>query len=194
MHINSIERTERHFSKRTIIGRELSYYERLSVLNLDTLECRRLSCDLTLYYKVFKNLILGLQVNISMYVYNLKVYIPFHMGSIFKRYMCRTNTFDNDFFNRFVSAWNSLPIVFWLNQNLLPLLNIILELLTIYPHFMLYFLEFVCYFVCIFFTLFNVGFTLMVLYPAIIPKMHALFQYRCFYVAFTACFLKFKIK
>jgi len=36
--------------------RDFSYRERLSILNLDTLEYRRLSCDLTLCYKIFNNL------------------------------------------------------------------------------------------------------------------------------------------
>ena len=36
--------------------RNFSYRERLSILNLDTLEYRRLSCHLTLYYKIFSNL------------------------------------------------------------------------------------------------------------------------------------------
>jgi len=34
---------------------DCSYRERLSILNLDTLEYRRLSCDLTLYNKIFNN-------------------------------------------------------------------------------------------------------------------------------------------
>ena len=35
-----------------------THRERLSLLNLDTLEYRRLSCDLTLCYKIFNNLTL----------------------------------------------------------------------------------------------------------------------------------------
>jgi len=31
----------------------LSYQERLTVFNLETLDYRRLSCDLTMYYKAF---------------------------------------------------------------------------------------------------------------------------------------------
>jgi hypothetical protein len=56
MHINSIERVQRHFTKRISELRNFSYRERLFILNLDTLEYRRLSCDLTLYYKIFNNL------------------------------------------------------------------------------------------------------------------------------------------
>jgi len=35
--------------------RDFSYRERLSILNLDTLEYRRLSCDVTPYYKILNN-------------------------------------------------------------------------------------------------------------------------------------------
>ena len=56
MHINAIERVQRHFTKRITELLDFSYRERLSLPNLDTLEYRRLSSDLTLYYKVFKNL------------------------------------------------------------------------------------------------------------------------------------------
>ena len=56
MHINAIEKVQRHFTKRLPDLHDLSYRERLSLLNLDTLEYRRLACDLALYYEVFNNL------------------------------------------------------------------------------------------------------------------------------------------
>jgi len=56
IHVNSIERVQRHFTKRITELRDFSYRERLAILNLDTLEYRRLLCDLTLYYKIFNNL------------------------------------------------------------------------------------------------------------------------------------------
>jgi len=56
MHMNSLERVQRHFTKRTTELHDLSYQERLTVLNLETLEYRRLSSDLTMYYQVFHNL------------------------------------------------------------------------------------------------------------------------------------------
>jgi len=52
IHINSIERVQRHFTKRITELHDFSYREHLSILNLDTLEYRRLSCDLTSYYKI----------------------------------------------------------------------------------------------------------------------------------------------
>ena len=44
-----------HFTKRITVLRNLSYEERLACLYLDTLECRRLKADLTLYYKIMHN-------------------------------------------------------------------------------------------------------------------------------------------
>ena len=109
MHINAIERVQRHFTKRLPDLRDLSYRERLSLLNLDTLEYRRLACDLTLYYKVFNNLT---PWSPNEY-FNVSV-PPYSLHSISHDYnirkpMCRTNAFENDFYNRCVSAWNSLP-------------------------------------------------------------------------------------
>ena len=109
MHINAIERVQRHFTKRITELRDFSYRERLSLLNLDTLEYRRLSCDLTLYYKVLKNLTPwspSEYFNVSVPPYSL--HSVSHVFNI-RKPQCRTNNFENDFFYRCVSAWNSLP-------------------------------------------------------------------------------------
>jgi len=109
MHIDSIEREERHFTKRMTELREFFYRARLSILNLDTLEYRRLSSDLTLNYKIFNNLTPwspSEYFNVSMPLYSLhSVYHEFNI----RKLLCRSNSFENDFFNRCVSAWNSLP-------------------------------------------------------------------------------------
>ena len=55
-HINALERVQRHFTKRITVLRHLSYEERLACLELDTLECRHLKADLTMYYKNMHNL------------------------------------------------------------------------------------------------------------------------------------------
>jgi hypothetical protein len=107
--INSLERVQRHFTKRITSLRDLSYQERLVMLNLDTLEYRRLSCDLTLYYKVCHNLTPWLPseyFNFDKPSYNLhSIQHEFNI----RKPLCRTNIFENDFFNRCVTVWNSLP-------------------------------------------------------------------------------------
>jgi len=109
LHINSIERVQRHFTKRITELCNFSYRERLSVLNLDTLEYRRLSCDLTFYYRIFNYLTPwspSEYFNVSKPRYSLhSVYRDFNI----RKPMCKTNSFENDFFNRCASAWNSLP-------------------------------------------------------------------------------------
>ena len=98
MHINAIERVQRHFTKRITELRDFSYRERLSLLNLDTLEYRRLSSDLTLYYKVFNNLTPwspSEYFNVSVPPYSL--HSVSHVFNI-RKPLCRTNNFENDFF------------------------------------------------------------------------------------------------
>jgi len=98
MHINSIERVQLNFTKRITELHDFSYSERLSILNLDTLEYHRLSSDLTLYYKIFNNLTPwspSEYLNVSMPPYSLHyVYHDFNIG----KPMCQTNSFENDFF------------------------------------------------------------------------------------------------
>lgn len=54
--IDLLESVQRNFSKRIPSLSSLPYSERLAILNLDTLELRRLRFDLILYYKVFNHL------------------------------------------------------------------------------------------------------------------------------------------
>ena len=74
----------------------------------------------------------------------------------------------NIYINMHVSAWISLPS-FLMKSNYVAPLSILLELYIDSSSFSTYvFLEFVCYFVWIYtFMLFNVGFTLVVLYSVI---------------------------
>ena len=63
-HINSIERVQKHFTKRIKSLSHLCYTERLLALDIEPLELRRLKSDLVLYYKMFNNLIALLALNI----------------------------------------------------------------------------------------------------------------------------------
>jgi len=77
------------------------------VLNLETLEYRRLSSDLTMYF--FYNLTPWAPsdyFNIVNPPHNLH---SVHHDFKIRKALCRTNIFANDVFNRRVSAWNSLP-------------------------------------------------------------------------------------
>jgi len=107
-HINAIERVQRRFSKRIPSLKDLSYSERLAVLDLEPLELRRLKADLVLYFKIFHNLVHlpreylpdappAPQVSTRSTVNRLS-FINF-----------ATYQLDNNFFNRCVVCWNYLP-------------------------------------------------------------------------------------
>ena len=110
-YINAIERVQRNFTKRIPSLSNLSYAERLAMLDLETLECRRLKADLTMYYKIINNLT----------VFNSSVYFEFNVhvrdtrlatesnSCCINRPLCRTSGFQNDFFQRCILCWNSLP-------------------------------------------------------------------------------------
>ena len=55
-YINSIENVQPHFTKRISSVTELSYVERLAVMDLEPLELRRIKTDLTMYFKIYNNL------------------------------------------------------------------------------------------------------------------------------------------
>jgi hypothetical protein len=54
--IDTIENVQRRYTKQIPNLSSLSYPERLAVLNLDTMELRRLRVDLITYYKILNNL------------------------------------------------------------------------------------------------------------------------------------------
>jgi len=79
------------------------------VLNLVTLEYRRLSSDLAMYYKVFHNLTPCAPSGYFNIVIPPHNFYSVHHDFNIRKPLCRTNTFASDFVNRRVSAWNSLP-------------------------------------------------------------------------------------
>ena len=107
-HIDGIERVQRQFTKRIYSLRDLPYAERLAALDVEPLELRRLKADLVLYYKVLNNL-----------VHIPREYLPSEQTAHTidtRSGVARlsvphftTNNNDNNFFNRCVSCWNSLP-------------------------------------------------------------------------------------
>src|SRR5664279_1109442 len=54
--IDLIEHVQRRFTKRIPSISSLSYHERLAMINLESLELRRLRYDLIYYYKILNNL------------------------------------------------------------------------------------------------------------------------------------------
>jgi hypothetical protein len=106
--IDKLENIQRRFTKRVPTLSHLSYLERLSALNLEPLELRRLKFDLILYYKILHNLTC---IEPSSYFHlhyppsSSRNPAPFlQKSSNFKQ--CLQSTF----FFRQLDCWNSLPL------------------------------------------------------------------------------------
>jgi len=105
-HINAIENVQRRFTKRVPSISNLPYPERLAILGLEPLELRRLKSDLVLYFKIFHNL-----VHLS------RSYLPSELppthtrsgGNRLATPSFSTLNLNNDFFERCIAYWNSLP-------------------------------------------------------------------------------------
>ena len=108
-YINSIENVQRHFTKRISSISHLPYQERLAILELEPLELRRLKSDLTLYYKILNN---HMPWPSDQYFAQPDRNCPILTRSApeyLQTNYCRTKQFANEFFNRCVSCFNSLP-------------------------------------------------------------------------------------
>jgi ribonucleases P/MRP protein subunit RPP40 len=106
--INLIEKVQRRFTKRLRGLFNLSYDERLSVLNLERLEARRIRADLITAYKI----IFGLTViNISA-VFELNACSIRTRGHQYKLLypVCNCDTRKYCFASRVVGPWNGLPV------------------------------------------------------------------------------------
>jgi hypothetical protein len=103
--INALENVQRHFSKRIKAISELSYTERLALLDLEPLELRRLKCDLVMYFKILNNLV---SVPCDEHFTFSSVSNTRAGGYKITKPFCATNIFGNMFFNRCVKAYNSL--------------------------------------------------------------------------------------
>ena len=55
--VDDLEHVQRYFTSRIPALKNLSYSDRLALLNVDSLEIRRLRSDLNLYHNIFNNLV-----------------------------------------------------------------------------------------------------------------------------------------
>jgi len=131
MHINSLERVQRHFTKRITELHDLSYQERLTVLNLETLEYQRLSSDLTIKFFIIS--LLGLQMITLTLLFHHIIFILFIMISTFVSH-CVILIYLRMIFLTTVSLHGIVCLVLSLIQSLLLRLSVLLYLL-ICPNF-----------------------------------------------------------
>ncbi len=111
--IRRLESLQAKFTRRLCQKLNLSYksyFHRLQILNLETLEIRRVKLDLILTYKIHHNLV-DLNSNESfaksrsIQLYNLRRH-PFHLD---KPSIPKTIVRQNFFYYRVVNTWNKLP-------------------------------------------------------------------------------------
>lgn len=102
LNIDRVESVQRYYSRR-ICPSHMSYSERLTVLNLESLEVRRIKNDLTLFFK----LVCG---NTVIEIADSFTFIQRHRGHskhLFVNF-CRTDKRKFFWINRLVPLWNSL--------------------------------------------------------------------------------------
>ena len=104
--IKSLENVQRRFTKRLPGMEKLTYHQRLSILELDSLELRRVRADLLFTYK----LVFGL-VDLSLPDFFVPRFNEARRGHGHKLYLpaCKSNTRSNNFNYRVIQKWNSLP-------------------------------------------------------------------------------------
>mgnify|MGYP003541539230 FL=1 len=105
--ISSFERVQRKFTKRLFGLNMLSYRDRLRALgNVDTLELRRLKCDLLMIYKIIHKLIC-IEFD-EFFAINNYTSTRGHSFKLVKP-VCNNNCRQFAFACRCIDAWNGLP-------------------------------------------------------------------------------------
>ena len=105
--VDVIERVQRYFTRRLQGLESFSYTDRLFLLDLESLEVRRLKADLTMYYKILHNL-----VDISVNDFFEIRYNSHNTRGHSLTLRCRNfnnNLMKNSFVNRHINCWNCLP-------------------------------------------------------------------------------------
>ena len=104
--IDKLERVQKYFTRRISGLKEYSYSERLFILNLESLELRRLYSDLKMYFLITHKLI-DLDYSDFFTVIPGKVTTRGHNFKIVLK-KCRLDLSKYSFSNRCVNCWNSL--------------------------------------------------------------------------------------
>ena len=105
--IDSIEQIQRYFTRRIHGLAEYNYNERLFILNLESLEERRLKFDMCMYFKILTN---EVDTNVGdFFVIRDKPYNMRGHNMTLERRACKSNLFRNSFANRNINCWNCLP-------------------------------------------------------------------------------------
>ena len=105
--ISKIESVQRYFTRKLFPRNTTNYPERLILLNLESLEQRRLKYDLNMYYKIIHNLT-NLDKN-KFFSFLPKTHGTRGHDFQIQIPLSRSNSLSNTFASRSVDCWNHLP-------------------------------------------------------------------------------------
>ncbi len=104
--IDKIESVQRYFTRRILENVNGCYLDRLQHLQIDTLEQRRIKADLSLFFKLHRNLV---DTDIKeVFTYRNNDILRGHSSQLYVEFS-RTERRQSFYCNRIVSKWNSLP-------------------------------------------------------------------------------------
>ena len=107
--IRKVEDVQRYFTRRLFPKCSLNYSERLAILGLESLECRRLKYDLKMYFKIIHH-----HTNLEpskFFLFQNNEHTNTRGGRSFmlKKHLFSSNQLFHSFCNRAVGCWNSMP-------------------------------------------------------------------------------------
>ena len=112
--INKVESVQRRFTKKLFGLYNVSYPDRLVYLGIDSLEVRRLKCDLVMYFKILHNLI---DVDPKLYFTTAGHNLTRGHALKLHKPICSNNIQLHNFKCRAINAWNSLNNETVMNNN-----------------------------------------------------------------------------
>ena len=105
--IEALERVQRYFTRKLYGLKSFTYNERLTFLDLESLELRRLKADLIMYFKILHNHVDVEKSDFFSLAHNS--YGTRGHNLKLKKSAFGNNCFENILANRCVSCWNWLP-------------------------------------------------------------------------------------
>jgi hypothetical protein len=103
--IDCAESVQRSYTRRALMGHDLSYTERLARMNLETLELRRLKADMVVVYKIFNGYI---ELDFDTFFTQNQSATRGHSRKLAVTY-ARVDAAKYAFSRRVVPVWNALP-------------------------------------------------------------------------------------
>ena len=106
-YINKVESVQRYFTKRIPSLKTLPYHERLAMIDLETLELRRLKSDMAMYFKIIRGF--SCLTSFDFFVFTSRIYASRGNDFRISKPKIRKNKYQNLFSCRGINCWNALP-------------------------------------------------------------------------------------